>query len=269
MMKKILASAMIILMASCSSSSHSGKKESDHQISQNKTSDKDSTGLNNNIDFKATGNEPFWLLEIDFDHSMHFKTLNGTDITTTISKGEKAMDADVTRYIGQTKKSELIVQIFNHECVDDMSGKKSDFSVTISYKKNDAHDYENYKGCGNYLPDERLNAKWELESINSKPINKGNFKLKIPVIEFNLAEKRVSGNAGCNSFSGPIEILGEKIKFGNLISTKMACQDMNFENEFFKGIANDTIPYYITPGKLHLQFSTDTVFVYKKEDLKN
>jgi hypothetical protein len=57
-----------------------------------------------------------------------------------------------------------------------MSGKKSDFSVTISYKKNDAHDYDNYKGCGNYLPDERLNAKWELESINSKPINKANFK---------------------------------------------------------------------------------------------
>jgi heat shock protein HslJ len=263
MMNKFLASLIIIWLASCSPSSHSGKKENtNHQISQNEMSEKDST--QNQMDFKATGNEPFWLLEIDFDNSMHFKTLNGIDITTNISKGEKAMDADVTRYVGQTDTSELIVQIFNQECIDDMSGKKSDFGVTINYKKNKEDDYENYKGCGNYLANERLNAKWELESINSKPINKEDFNLKIPVLQFDLSEKRVSGNAGCNSFSGPIELLGKSIKFGNLISTKMACQDMKFENEFFKGITNRTIPYSVTSGKLQFQFSPDSVFVYKK-----
>ena len=38
------------------------------------------------VDFEATGNEPFWSLEIDFDRQMHFKTLHELDLTTPVPR---------------------------------------------------------------------------------------------------------------------------------------------------------------------------------------
>ena len=109
--------------------------------------------LRNAIGFKATGNEPFWLLEIDFDKFIHFKTLNGLDITTPAPEGVKAADANVTRYKAVTEQGELIVQITKRECINDMSGKRSDYSVSIDVKNSTDKNFTNYKGCGEYLAD--------------------------------------------------------------------------------------------------------------------
>ena len=38
------------------------------------------------FDFIATGNEPFWRLEIDFDKVMHFKMPDGFEITTAFGE---------------------------------------------------------------------------------------------------------------------------------------------------------------------------------------
>lgn len=273
--RKISAIVLGTFLLGCGPSSHTKKasNEKPSEVNQSAvTTINDSASsqqrdtLKNGIDFKATGNEPFWSLEINFDKSMHFNTLNGIDIITPVPEGVKAMDANVTRYRAQTEQGELIVQIAKQECTNDMSGKKSDYSVTVNYKRNNDKDYQNYKGCGAYLSDYRLNDIWVLESVNNKPIDKEKFKNKIPSLEFNLAEKRVSGNGGCNIFSGQIELLGKKIKFGNLASTMMACEDMKFETVYLKGLTNHTLPYHITPRQLHLQFNSDSVFVYKKVD---
>lgn len=72
------------------------------------------------IDFIATGNEPFWSLEIDFEKTMHFKMVGGFEITTPAVEGVKAMDANVIRYHANTEKSTLIVQVQKLECINDM-----------------------------------------------------------------------------------------------------------------------------------------------------
>lgn len=222
--------------------------------------------LKNTIDFKATGNEPFWLLEIDFDKFMHFKTLNGFEITTPVPEATKAADANAMRYKALTEQGELIVQIAKRECINDMSGKKSNYSVSIDVKNNSDKDYTSYKGCGEYFADYRINDIWVLESINNKPVDKVNFTKEFLRLEINLVQKKAFGSGGCNSFTGDAEVMGKKIKFGNLAVTTMACLDMKFENNYIKGLSNHTIPYFITPGKLQMQFNSDSVFVYKKVD---
>ena len=79
------------------------------------------------------------------------KTLNGFEITTPVPEGIKAADSNVIRYRAVTAEGELIVQIAKHECINDMSGKKSDYSVSIDVKNNTDKNYTNYKGCGEYL----------------------------------------------------------------------------------------------------------------------
>ncbi len=45
------------------------------------------------------------------------------------------------------------------------------------------------------------------------------------------ADGQVSGNMGCNSFSGDFELKGDKIEFGPLMSTLMACEGPGMDQE--------------------------------------
>jgi putative lipoprotein len=49
-------------------------------------------------------------------------------------------------------------------------------------------------------------------------------------LEFTSAE-RVSGHAGCNRYSGAVRLDGEALEFGDLASTKMACEPEAMEQE--------------------------------------
>ena len=50
-------------------------------------------------------------------------------------------------------------------------------------------------------------------------------------IKFNVAEKKVSGNTGCNNFSGSYETNDDRISFDKVASTRMACIGEGNETE--------------------------------------
>ena len=119
----------------------------------------------------------------------------------------------------------IIVQLGLHECINDMSGKKSDYTVIVDVKKKADKIYTSYKGCGYYLKDYRLNDIWVLESINTQALSKTNFVKGFPLLEINFAQKKMFGNTGCNEVNGFMEVQGNKIKFGKLITTYNFCPD--------------------------------------------
>ncbi len=83
-------------------------------------------------------------------------------------------------------------------------------------------------------PVDELHDIWALESIDGLPISSKKLS-KIPYMEIHLNDKRIMGNDGCNEFSGNIESVDAKnIKFGMLVSTKMACPNMALSNEVSK-----------------------------------
>ena len=58
-------------------------------------------------------------------------------------------------------------------------------------------------------------------------------------IEFNIAEKRLHGNAGCNLINGAFQVDDENpsaISFPQVISTMMACPDMEVEGRVLKAL---------------------------------
>ena len=44
----------------------------------------------------------------------------------------------------------------------------------------------------------------------------------------------MSGRTNCNRFFGKYELKGQKLEFGNLGMTRMACPDMQYEDAFVK-----------------------------------
>ena len=62
---------------------------------------------------------------------------------------------------------------------------------------------------------------------------------KQPFIEFNIAEKSLHGNAGCNLINGAFQVDDENpsaISFPQVISTMMACPDMEVEGRVLKAL---------------------------------
>lgn len=67
------------------------------------------------------------------------------------------------------------------------------------------------------------------------------------------ADGAVSGNGGCNAFRGDIDIEGTTMKFGQLASTMMACEDAKSVQEaVFHAALSQTAAYSVQDGNLML-----------------
>ncbi|MEP0862385.1 MAG: META domain-containing protein [Ignavibacterium sp.] len=218
------------------------------------------------IDFYARGNEPNWVLEIDFDSSMKFSEMNGLSIITPSVKGIKAQDADVTNFRAQTESGDLSVTISKVKCQDNMSGEMFDYNVRVQIRKGLETEFIEFTGCGKYLYDYRLHDIWAMEEMTGVELKKENLMKGLPMFEFNLSEMRFSGHAGCNQILGAIDLKGNKITFGNLISTKMACPDMTVEEKVGQLLNNNTLSYRIEKLKLVLESDSGTRMIFKKID---
>jgi len=226
--------------------------------------------IKDGVDFYATGNEPFWSLSIDFQGSMHYITADGFELTVPAVKGEKAMDANVTRYHSETEKGALTVQVFTAPCEDTMSGKKNNFIVQIEVNKPGDSVGETVRGCGNYIGVYELNDIWVLRRIGNKDIDTTDKTMKAPTMELRLNENRVLGLGGCNRYSGDFSLAQDKLVFGYMISTRMACPEMSLESQFLQLLNEKTLPYKLEKGVLYVG-TGENMLLFKraeKEKLK-
>ena len=70
-----------------------------------------------------------------------------------------------------------------------------------------------------------LEGTWEANYVLGAPTPFAElYPAKKPALTFDLAEKRVSGTTGCNSFSGPVQLDGNTIQFSDQMAmTRMFC----------------------------------------------
>ncbi len=76
-------------------------------------------------------------------------------------------------------------------------------------------------------------GKWKIQQIDNEKITDVE---KEPFIQFDAAQKRVNGTAGCNNFFGGYTYTdGGKLKFSdNMGATRMMCPNMKFEDKLFQ-----------------------------------
>lgn len=83
-----------------------------------------------------------------------------------------------------------------------------------------------------------LNGTWEVTHMTKSRLGLGElYPDKKPFMTFNIKESKVSGNTGCNSFTGNISSMSNgKIRFDEAMAmTKMFCQG-DGENVFLKNM---------------------------------
>jgi heat shock protein HslJ len=72
--------------------------------------------------------------------------------------------------------------------------------------------------------------RWILESINGEAVDVEVMEGTMPDLDFG-EQMHVSGNSGCNRFSGTASLNNKYIRFGPLMSTMMACSPVRNEVE--------------------------------------
>ena len=217
----------------------------------------------NGADFFARGNEPFWTLELGKE--MKFKTLDDISLTISASEEIKMQDA-VTRFHSQTEEGELIVTLTKKACEDNMSGEPFDYKVKVEVRKTLDGEFKTYEGCGGYLFDSRLNDIWVMEEMTGAELSKDKLLKGLPTFEFNVKDMRFSGHAGCNNLTCGIELKGNKIIFGNIAATMMACPNMEIERAVVDALNKKSFSYKIENLKLTLENQTGVKMVFKKVD---
>jgi D-alanyl-D-alanine dipeptidase len=114
------------------------KKNSDQN---SKSFDRPRTGK-----FRASGNEPGWVLDIEFPGDIQLQTNYGRD-TLHFKTTEPIEDSNTGETIFQIKegKPQVTIVIKKEPCTDTMSGENFEHRVSIQM------DGEMWRGCGKYL----------------------------------------------------------------------------------------------------------------------
>lgn len=82
-----------------------------------------------------------------------------------------------------------------------------------------------------------LNGQWNITEINGKSTA---YDEVLPFVDLNIADKSISGNAGCNVMNGTFDINADnkEITFGNIATTRMMCPYMDTENSVLDALRN-------------------------------
>ena len=254
-------SSILLLNTSCKSNRF--KQAQNKEDVQKHVVDLASQVTDSQIYFEATGTEPFWSVSISGNLFL-FKTPSDS-IVFSPTHPILAQDSNVKRYDVKTASSKISLQIRPSECTNAMSGKVSPYTVSVDLKQGTASEVQHFEGCGEYKTDYRLHDIWVLESLHGKPITKSDFSKEFPRMEIKAAENTFSGFAGCNRMHGKLFFEKGSLRFADIATTRMLCEQNNKEAEFLKALQSSTA-YAIENNRLVLSNPTGIVSIFKKID---
>ena len=94
-----------------------------------------------------------------------------------------------------------------------------------------------------------FNGKWQLVSMKLE--KEKIIELPEKPITLNINQDEIGGNGGCNSYGGSIIQTTKTVKFSDIFSTKMWCDNSPIENQYFAALGK-SVNYEIKNGQLIL-----------------
>ncbi|MGH9796478.1 MAG: META domain-containing protein [Candidatus Acidiferrales bacterium] len=184
------------------------------------------------VEFRAIGQEPGWVLELDQGRTIRFIGDYG-NTRVNIPAPEPVRDASgAVTYMARTEAHNLVLVVRETPCQDVMSGERFPYTATVTL------DGKELKGCGRTLmTGEILDTYWKVSELGgAAPAGAAPREAHLRL----LAEgNRATGSTGCNTFSGVFELEGESLRLGPLVSTRMACLDQSLarqEQEYLRAL---------------------------------
>jgi heat shock protein HslJ len=103
--------------------------------------------------------------------------------------------------------------------------------------------------------------RWVLVEMKGVPVQQSGGR-RDAFIRFDVAEKRFTGNGGCNQINGNYTLDKRSIHFTDVISTKMSCNDIDFENTFLSTL-NSVDRYEVRGNDIALKRKSQTLLLLR------
>lgn len=252
----IVLTSLMMLSISCNNSKKAVEKE------ENPVSKEPSTPITHipdyAVDFYAAAEDRSWKLSVKFDEEVVFTDIkNNISFSSNETKMQVAQGANVINVWGENAIYEVHVIIDVVEC-----DKNKKIVNVMVRRRHDKKEFE-YSGCGIYRGKPQIHDIWVLYELNGEKISPEKFPREFPHFEFDLAQQKMSGFAGCNHVNGNISFDYRTIKIEPLISTKMYCSETsNIENEILKILRNNPV-YHIKDLHLYLETTEGSITLRK------
>lgn len=215
--------------------------------------------------FRATGNEPFWMVEISPSGMIHFQALGPEEINVSFPmvNQEPSEPGVYSMYSGASDDGHIEIIARVSDCSDDMSGETRTNSVKVNFQLTNQEKPQAYSGCGNYLTPYDLHDVWELVSMNNQPIERKE-NSQAPYLILNALNSTMTGTGGCNRINATFLLRGKTLTFGPCISTKMACPNLDQEQAFISAISEQTLKIKMDDNLTLFQGNSSMTFRRKR-----
>jgi heat shock protein HslJ/uncharacterized membrane protein len=167
--------------------------------------------------YHAYGTEPFWDLRIAGGRIV-YDANDLPPVSVAMPRPEAIRQG--RRYA----TARMIVEITREgRCNDGMSDRYWSERVRIWFGRRVGRPLD---GCGGarVSPPNLIGSRWKIVAIDGRAVSGDAYFL-----EFD--ENRLSGQAGCNRFSGPYSEVRPNLRPGAIVSTRMACAGRRMEDE--------------------------------------
>jgi uncharacterized membrane protein len=163
--------------------------------------------------YRALGTEPFWSVTVAAGR-MTFESPDGPPVSMPAPPPRAT--ANGRRY----ETSRLTMDVARGECSDGMSDRRYADTVTVRM------DGRTLNGCGGEIlpPASLADTSWSIVEIDGTPVGGEAYHL-------HFTADRLSGQAGCNRFSGTYERTDGTLAAGPIMATRMACPGPRMEHE--------------------------------------
>ena len=107
------------------------------------------------------------------------------------------------------------------------------------------------------------NRAWVVVEMKGVPVQQSGGR-RDAHLSFDIVAKSFTGNGGCNQINGNYSLDKKEIKFTEVLSTKMSCNDIEFENAFLSTLSS--IDHYeVRGGDLLLKKGKETRLVLRSK----
>jgi len=112
--------------------------------------------------------------------------------------------------------------------------------------------------CGSFGTDSLNGTGWKLVAMgDSTPVSGA-------TLTITFENGQVSGHSGCNSYGGTYQVHGDKLEFGQMMSTLMACADASMmeQESTFMRFLGDAQRFEIVDGQLNIYRSDGGALIF-------
>lgn len=220
--------------------------------------------IESTIYFKASSIDPVWSITLS-PHLIAFKSQVPEFGVFNAPHAEpvKAMDSNVKKYTLKTEEGTMEIELYKMLCMNEKTGERFSYSVKVSIQHSTDSVATIFNGCGTYVTDSGLEAKWVLRAIAADTVTAGQFNDTLPYLYVYARGNSFEGNSGCNIIRGRIFSERSLLRFTDLNLTKRKCGNIAKEEEFTKALQFST-QYALEEDKLILSNHAGLTLVFIK-----